>query len=171
MSDLPEYRNLIGGQLRAPESGRYLDVENPATGQIWARIPASDQSDVNAAAEAAAAAFPAWSAMTAAERGYFLARIGEVFAKHGEELATLETPGQRISHRQQSGSVRTRPAVPVEPGGRQHSGRGDRQERHPGAEHAGCHPARALRGGGRDRPVERADRDHVEQGGMCAGRR
>jgi aldehyde dehydrogenase (NAD+) len=91
MPELPEYRNLIGGQLCAPESGRYLDVENPATGQIWARIPASDQSDVNAAAEAAAAAFRTWSAMTAAERGFFLTRIGEVFAKHGAELVTLET--------------------------------------------------------------------------------
>jgi aldehyde dehydrogenase (NAD+) len=91
MPELPQYRNLIGGRLRAPESGRYLDVENPATGQLWARIPASDQSDVNAAAESAAAAFRAWSTMTAAQRGFFLTRIGEVFAKHGAELVTLET--------------------------------------------------------------------------------
>jgi aldehyde dehydrogenase (NAD+) len=91
MSELPEYRNLIGGELRAPTSGRYLDVENPATGQIWARIPASEQADVNAAADAAAAAFPVWSAMTAAERGFFLTKIGEIFARHGEELMTLES--------------------------------------------------------------------------------
>src|ERR1700722_13921188 len=91
MPELPEYHNLIGGQLCAPESGRYLDVQNPATGQIWARIPASDQSDVNAAAEAAAAAFPAWSHMTAAERGYFLGKVGALFAEHGEELVTLES--------------------------------------------------------------------------------
>lgn len=90
MSEPPEYRNLIGGELRAPESGRYLDVENPATGEIWARIPASDQSDVNAAADAAAAAFPAWSALTAAERGHFLGKVGEVFAQHGAELVALE---------------------------------------------------------------------------------
>jgi aldehyde dehydrogenase (NAD+) len=90
MSELPQYRNLIGGQLREPASGQFLDVENPATGEIWAQIPASDQADVNAAADAAAAAFPTWSAMTAAERGYFLSKLGEVFATHGEELATLE---------------------------------------------------------------------------------
>jgi aldehyde dehydrogenase (NAD+) len=91
MSELPEYRNLIGGELRAPESGRYLDVENPATGQIWARIPASGLADVNAAADAAAAAFPAWSSLTAAERGYYLTKLGEVFAEHGADLVTLES--------------------------------------------------------------------------------
>jgi aldehyde dehydrogenase (NAD+) len=90
MPELPEYRNLISGELRAPESGSYLDVQNPATGETWARIPASDKADVNAAADAAAAAFPAWSAMAAAERGYFLTKIGELFAQHGEELVTLE---------------------------------------------------------------------------------
>jgi aldehyde dehydrogenase (NAD+) len=91
MSELLEYRNLIGGELRAPASGRYVDVENPATGEIWARIPASDQADVNAAADAAAAAFPEWSALSAAERGFFLTKLGELFPKHGEELVTLES--------------------------------------------------------------------------------
>ena len=91
MSDLPQYQNLINGKLCAPASGRYLDVENPATGEIWAQIPASDHGDVDTAVEAAAAAFPAWSAMIPAERAFYLKAVGDLFLAHGEELATLET--------------------------------------------------------------------------------
>jgi aldehyde dehydrogenase (NAD+) len=91
MSELPEYRNLIGGELRPAASGRLLDVENPATGEIWGRIPASDQSDVNAAVAAAASAFAEWSAMPAAARGAYLRKVAEVFTEHGEELARLES--------------------------------------------------------------------------------
>jgi aldehyde dehydrogenase (NAD+) len=91
MSELPEYRNLIGGELRSAASGRLLDAENPATGEVWARIPASGQADVNAAVAAASAAFTDWSAMSAAARGAYLRRVAEVFAEHGEELASLES--------------------------------------------------------------------------------
>ena len=91
MSDLPQYQNLINGRLCAPASGRFLDVENPATGEIWAQIPASDNADVAAAVEAAAAAFPAWSAMIPAERAFYLKAVGDLFLQHGDELATLET--------------------------------------------------------------------------------
>ena len=65
---LAEYRNLIGGELRPALSGKLLDTINPASGEAWARIPASDKADVNAAVTAAAAAFPARSALPAAAR-------------------------------------------------------------------------------------------------------
>lgn len=85
------YRNLIGGTLRPPESGRWLDAENPATGEVWARIPAGGQADVDAAVTAAKDAFPGWSALPAAVRGFYLQQVAKVFAEHGEELARLET--------------------------------------------------------------------------------
>ncbi|MFF8015376.1 aldehyde dehydrogenase family protein [Streptomyces sp. NPDC007929] len=85
------YRNLIGGTLRPSESGRWLDAENPASGEVWARIPAGDQADVDAAVAAAKEAFPGWSALPAAVRGFYLQQVAMVFAEHGEELARLET--------------------------------------------------------------------------------
>ncbi|MEW2401850.1 aldehyde dehydrogenase family protein [Streptomyces sp. NPDC046862] len=85
------YRNLIGGTLRPPESGRWLDAENPATGEVWARIPAGGQADVDTAVRAAKEAFPGWSALPAAVRGHYLQQVAKVFAEHGEELARLET--------------------------------------------------------------------------------
>jgi aldehyde dehydrogenase (NAD+) len=93
MDDLPEYRNLIGGELRPAAAGKRLESINPATGQVWARVPASEPSDVQDAVAAAVAAFPAWSAMPAAARGYHLQQVGQLFKQHGEELSRLEMMG------------------------------------------------------------------------------
>jgi aldehyde dehydrogenase (NAD+) len=91
MPEIPEYMNLIGGELRPATSGRKLDSVNPATGDVWARIPHSDRDDAVAAVEAASAAFAGWSALPAAARGHFLQQVALLFTRHGEELARLET--------------------------------------------------------------------------------
>jgi aldehyde dehydrogenase (NAD+) len=93
MTDLPEFRNLIGGELRQAASGRVLDSINPATGEVWARIPASDKSDVEDAVAAAVAAFPAWSGLPEAVRGYYLRQIARLFPDYGEEFSDLERQG------------------------------------------------------------------------------
>jgi aldehyde dehydrogenase (NAD+) len=90
MSALPEYRNFIGGESRPAASGKLLDSINPATGEVWARIPASDKSDVEDAVAAAVRAFPIWSGMPAAGRAHFLRLIADVYRKHAEELMNLE---------------------------------------------------------------------------------
>ena len=90
MSPIVEYRNLIGGELRPATSCRLLDSFNPATGQVWAKVPASDKSDVEDAVAAAKRAFPAWSGLPAAARAHYLRKAGELFAKHGDELTRLE---------------------------------------------------------------------------------
>ncbi|MER6579635.1 aldehyde dehydrogenase family protein [Nonomuraea sp. NPDC001023] len=86
---MPDYRNLIGGELVPAD--RTMDTVNPATGEAWARIPASGAREAEAAVAAARAAFPAWSAMPALGRAHFLRKVSELFARHAEELARLET--------------------------------------------------------------------------------
>ncbi|GIH76665.1 aldehyde dehydrogenase family protein [Planobispora longispora] len=86
-----EYRNLIGGRLAPAADGRTLDSVNPATGEVWARIPASGKADADAAVAAAREAFPMWSGMPALGRARFLRQVAEVFTRHAEELARLET--------------------------------------------------------------------------------
>lgn len=84
-----EFRNLIGGELvPAPHT---MDTVNPATGEAWARIPAGRAEQAEAAVEAARRALPAWSALPALARGQFLRKVSEVFVRHAEELARLET--------------------------------------------------------------------------------
>lgn len=91
MSDFPEYRNLIGGNLQAASSGGLIDSVNPSTGEVWARIPASDKTDVQVAVEAARAAFPGWYRLSAAERCMYLEKVSNLYIEHGEELARLES--------------------------------------------------------------------------------
>jgi aldehyde dehydrogenase (NAD+) len=86
-----EYRNLIGGELCAAKSADTLDSINPATGKVWARIPASDRTDVDAAVAAAYAAFPSWSSLPAAARAHHLKQVGKSLAEHGDELSRLES--------------------------------------------------------------------------------
>jgi aldehyde dehydrogenase (NAD+) len=90
MSGLPTFNNLIGGEIRPATSGKTLNSINPTTGEVWAKVPASDRSDVDDAVNAAAKAFPAWAALPAAARGHYLRLIGDMFRKHGEELTRLE---------------------------------------------------------------------------------
>lgn len=93
MTDIPEFRNLIGGEIRGSASGKTLDQLNPATGEVWARIPASDRTDVEDAVAAAVRAFPMWSGMPAAARSYYLRLVGEIFVRNAEEFAELEMNG------------------------------------------------------------------------------
>lgn len=91
MPDIVQYRNLIGGEVKDAASGRLLDTVNPATGEVWARIPLSDRADADEAVVAAKAAFPAWSALTPDERSGYLKRVGNLFTEYADELARLES--------------------------------------------------------------------------------
>ncbi|MER5997364.1 aldehyde dehydrogenase family protein [Nonomuraea angiospora] len=88
---MSDYRNLVGGELVPASDGRTLDSVNPATGEVWARIPASGAPDAEAAVAAARRAFPAWSALPSLARAGYLRKVSEVFARNAEELARLET--------------------------------------------------------------------------------
>src|SRR2546429_210382 len=68
----PPVRNYIGGAFVDADAD-HLDVFNPANGRVISRVPLSAYADVDRAAAAAKAAFPAWSAMPIKERvqGFF----------------------------------------------------------------------------------------------------
>ena len=72
---MEKIENYIGGELVQPASGEYFDNINPATGEVYSHIPDSDDRDVNLAADAAKAAFPAWAATPAEARFEILMRL------------------------------------------------------------------------------------------------
>jgi aminomuconate-semialdehyde/2-hydroxymuconate-6-semialdehyde dehydrogenase len=88
MNDLS---NHINGRNLPPASGKYLDNIDPATGETYGRVPGSGASDVDAAAAAAVAAFPAWSAMPAADRSRILSRLADLIDENLESLARAES--------------------------------------------------------------------------------
>ncbi|WP_259455560.1 aldehyde dehydrogenase family protein [Bacillus sp. PK3_68] len=89
--ELKQYQNFINGQLMSASSGNTMDSIEPSTGEAWAKIPLSQQEDVETVVAAARQAFPAWSALSAEERSGYLRRIGDSISLHDEELTTLET--------------------------------------------------------------------------------
>jgi acyl-CoA reductase-like NAD-dependent aldehyde dehydrogenase len=63
----PELANYVGGEWTPAHSGRTYEKRNPANPtEVVGEFPASAEEDVVAAVEAAAEAFPAWSALPAA---------------------------------------------------------------------------------------------------------
>lgn len=82
---------LIGGRWIGAGGGRTLAVEDPSTGQEFARIARGGASEIEAAVAAAREALDGpWGRMTAAERGRLLGKIGRAVEDHVEWLATLE---------------------------------------------------------------------------------
>lgn len=83
--------NFIGGEFRAPASDTYFDDINPATADVIAQIPDSDERDIDDAVAAAKAAFPAWSRTPAAERSELLLKLADLIEKNLDELARCES--------------------------------------------------------------------------------
>jgi malonate-semialdehyde dehydrogenase (acetylating)/methylmalonate-semialdehyde dehydrogenase len=83
--------NYIDGQWVTPTTSEYLDVINPATGEVLAQTPLSGEGDVARAIEAAAAAFPEWRRTPPGERIQYLFKLKQLLEDHFDELARLVT--------------------------------------------------------------------------------
>lgn len=90
-SSLLTLSNYIDGRLVPPASGEHLDNVEPATGEVFSRVPSSDARDIDAAVEAAAKAFPAWSATPPAERSLVLHALADAIESRLDEFAQAES--------------------------------------------------------------------------------
>ena len=84
-------RNYINGGFEDPKSGNYLDLTNPATGEVYGRLPNSNEKDVANAVEAAKNAFANWSTMAASERCAHMIRLADAIENKLPELAMAES--------------------------------------------------------------------------------
>ena len=84
---------LIGGEWADASDGGTFDSVNPATGQVWSRVPEATEADVDRAVRAAHGAFLTgpWAKMTPTERGRHLRRLADLLADKSEELGRTET--------------------------------------------------------------------------------
>jgi phenylacetaldehyde dehydrogenase len=84
---------LIGGKWLPAVSSETLDVLDPSTAKILARIAAGGAPDIDAAVRAARRAFtsPPWAKLRAAERAKFLYRLADAVESRADELAWLES--------------------------------------------------------------------------------
>lgn len=90
--DLPEgglAGNFINGAWHWPADGRKLTVENPSRREPICEIGRGAETEVDLAVDAAKAAFPAWRALPASDRGKLLAKLGERLEANVEEVARV----------------------------------------------------------------------------------
>lgn len=87
---LKEQCLIDGAWVGAPK----LDVTNPATGELIARVPDLGAKETKEAVEAAHKAFPGWSGLLAKERAGILRRWYELQRDNKEDLALLMTTEQ-----------------------------------------------------------------------------
>jgi len=80
-------QNYIDGNWVTASAREQQDVLNPATGEVLARVPLSEKSDVQRAVDAAAGAYPAWKETPAEERIQYLFKLKNLLEEHFEELA------------------------------------------------------------------------------------
>jgi len=85
---------LIAGRRVPARSGEWIPVQNPATEEEIAQVPRGMPEDVAAAAEVAAAAFPAWSRTPPAERARLLRACADRVAARADALALQLTEEQ-----------------------------------------------------------------------------
>ena len=83
--------NYINGAWVKSTGTTLLDVTNPATGGVLAKVPLSPAADVDAAVKAGQAAFPGWSATPPVQRARFLFKLKALFDAHREEVAAICT--------------------------------------------------------------------------------
>jgi acyl-CoA reductase-like NAD-dependent aldehyde dehydrogenase len=88
---LKSFQQYIDGAFE--DASQTFDSVNPATGKVWAKMPAASAADVDRAVQAAHRALsePAWADLTASARGKLLYRLADLVAANAQQLAELET--------------------------------------------------------------------------------
>lgn len=81
---------LINDELVQGE-GTGEPILNPATGEVLCTVPEASPEQLNAAVEAASAAFGPWSQTTPAERSNLLLKLADAVEQNAEQFARLES--------------------------------------------------------------------------------
>lgn len=81
--------HFIGGKKVAGQSGRFLDVYNPSTGEVASRAPLATKEEVEAAIADSQRAFETWSRTSPLVRARVMFKFKELCEKHADEIALL----------------------------------------------------------------------------------
>ena len=86
-----QYGLFINGEFKDSVAGETLDVTNPATGEVLAKIAKATEEDVDAAVKSAEEAFKTWRHTSHNEKAKLLNQIADKMEEHREELAKIES--------------------------------------------------------------------------------
>ena len=83
-------QNFINGEFVTSRGTEVLDIVNPTNGEVVAVSPISVQADVDAAMDAAAAAFRTWKRTTPSERQQLLLRLADALEANSNDLVEAQ---------------------------------------------------------------------------------
>ncbi|MHC0035588.1 CoA-acylating methylmalonate-semialdehyde dehydrogenase [Pseudoneobacillus sp. C159] len=98
-------KNYIDGQWVESSSKHSLDVPNPATNELLARVPISTKEDVHQAVSAAKKAFSTWKNVPVPKRARILYKYHHLITENHEELAKLIVQENGKSYKEAYGEV------------------------------------------------------------------
>ena len=93
MKNIRQFKYFFANKWHDPTNKIWFDSENPANGEVWAKIPDCRKEDIENAVSAAKYAFyeGPWGKLMPTERGRYLKKIGDVISKNAERLGNIET--------------------------------------------------------------------------------
>ena len=91
MTTNPVLHNVIAGAAAEPADGRYADLVDPVTGEVFATAPVSGKEDVDRAMRAAETAFEQWRDVTPSERQRALLKFADAVEERTDELVAAES--------------------------------------------------------------------------------
>lgn len=80
---------FIDGEFRESQATDWVEVTNPATNDVIARLPCATDEEVHAAIKSAKATFTCWKDVAVSERARLMLRYQHLLKEHHDELATL----------------------------------------------------------------------------------
>jgi succinate-semialdehyde dehydrogenase / glutarate-semialdehyde dehydrogenase len=93
-ASLLQNKAFLAGEWQGAEDGATFDVVNPATGALIGTVPKMGAAETRRAIAAANAAWPAWRAKTAKERGAILRKWHDLMLENADDLALILTTEQ-----------------------------------------------------------------------------
>jgi aldehyde dehydrogenase (NAD+) len=85
------FRHYIGGEWVEPSESVRFDSIDPSTGLSLGKVAQGSAADIDAAVNAARAAYPGWAALSGHARARHLYALARTVQKHSRFLAVLET--------------------------------------------------------------------------------
>lgn len=98
-------KNYINGQWVTAQGKDTLDVPNPATGEILAKVPISSKEDVDSAVSTAKEAFKTWKDVPVPKRARILFKYHYLLTENHEKLAKLIVQENGKAYKEAYGEV------------------------------------------------------------------
>ena len=82
-----EVLNLINGELVPSRTGKWLGITDPSCGEVYGKIPRSNDEDVDIAVDAAKGAFENWAGASIEFRAGCVEKLADLVKENADLLA------------------------------------------------------------------------------------